>query len=389
MHGNGSAADPWRIGVLFSQSGVTAAIERTQLRGTLLAIEEINAAGGAHGKLLEPVIFDPASEPMLFRAFAERLLDIERVQVIAGCYMSSTRKAVLPVVERRNGLLFYPTLYEGFECSRNVVYTGAAPNQNCRQLADYLVQHYGPRIYMVGSDYIFPHEANRIMRDLIIRRDGAVLAEKYVSLDAKRKSFGAIMRDVRRKRPDVIFSTVVGQATTHLYQAYAESGFDTAELPIASLTTTEVEVDEMGVAAACGHLTASPYFETLDTPANRRFVANYRARFGSGERTNAACEAAYYQVHLLARALDRTGCLDAERLRPVLAGLEYDAPQGRVRIDPENHHTCVWPRVARVAEDGGFRIVAGGEQAVRPDPYKVDHDVKSAADEPTSWPADC
>lgn len=377
----GSTEVPWRIGVLFSQTGVTRAIERTQLHGTLLAIEEINGAGGVNGRRIEPVVHDPASEPPRFRALAERLLDDEGVQVIAGCYMSSTRKAVLPVVERRNGLLLYPTLYEGFEYSRNIVYTGAAPNQNSRQLADYLVEHYGARVYMVGSDYIFPHEANRIMRDLITRRSGKILAEKYVPLDAADKPFRAIMRDIRRKEPDVVYSTVVGHATTHLYRAYAEAGFDPARMPIASLTTTEVEVDAMGVEAACGHLTAAPYFETLDSAANRRFVDSYRRRFGKGERTNAACEAAYYQIHLLAGALRRADSLDTERLRAALAGLEYEAPQGVVRIDPENHHTYVWPRVGRVGADGRFEIVAQGDAAVKPDPYRVDHDVSGAADE--------
>lgn len=388
MRRSGDSGSTWRIGVLFSQSGVTADIERTQFHGTLLAIEEINAAGGVNGHLIEPVALDPASEPARFRALAERLLDDERVEVIAGCYMSSTRKAVLPLLERRNGLLLYPTLYEGFECSRNAVYTGAAPNQNGRQLADYLVGHYGARVYMVGSDYIFPHEANRIMRDLIAQRAGKILAEKYVPLDAVGKDFTAIMRDIRRKQPDVVFSTVVGQATTHLYHAYAEAGFDPVRMPIASLTTTEVEIDAMGVAAATGHLTAAPYFESLDSEANRRFVTSYRRRFGECERTNASCEAAYFQMHLLAQALARAGGMETERVRTALLGLEYDAPQGRVRVDPDNNHTYLWPRVGRVGADGRFDIVAAADRAVKPDPYRINHDVSGASGEPKPWPAE-
>ncbi len=383
-----STEAPWRIGVLFSQSGVTAGIERTQLHGTLLAIEEINAGGGVNGRAIEPLVLDPASDPVQFGALAERLLGENPIRVIAGCYMSSTRKAVLPVIERRNGLLLYPTLYEGFECSRNIIYTGAAPNQNDRQLADYMVSHYGSRVYLVGSDYIYPHESNRIMRDLIEQRDGRILAEKYVPLDAARKAFAPIIRDIQRKQPDVIFSTVVGQATRHLYQAYTEAGFDPARMPIASLTTTEAEVDAMGVAAACGHLTAAPYFATLDTEANRRFVARYRQRFGAAERTNASCEAAYFQIHLLARALQATDCMDTDRLRQAMLGLEYEAPQGRVRIDPDNNHTYLWPRVGRIGADGRFAIVATAAAAVKPDPYQVDYDAAGAAEGRLHWPAE-
>ena len=148
----------WRVGVLFSQTGVTAAIERSQLNATLLAVEEINKAGGVLGRAIEPDIYDPASDPKQFRTLAERLLTVDRVRLIFGCYMSSTRKAVLPVVEALRGLLFYPTLYEGFEYSLHCIYTGAAPNQNSLQLAKFLLQHYGNRFVLIGSNYIYPYE---------------------------------------------------------------------------------------------------------------------------------------------------------------------------------------------------------------------------------------
>ncbi len=375
MHRPSNTEAPWQVGVLFSQTGVTAGIERTQLQGTLLAIEELNAAGGVNGREIVPVIHDPASDPGRFGALAERLLAEDRVTAIFGCYMSSTRKAVLPVVERRNGLLLYPTLYEGFECSRNVIYTGAAPNQNGEQLADYLTRTYGNRFYLVGSNYIYPLESNRSMRNLVEQRAGKILGEKYVPIGATRKSFNAIIKDIAKKEPDVIFSTVVGAATAHFYQAYAEAGFDPARMPIASLTTSEAEVAEMGAAAARGHITAAPYFHSLDTEANRRFVARYAQRFGTDQRTNACCEAAYFQVHLFAEALRIVNCMDTDLLRRAMLGLEFDAPQGRVRIDPDNNHTYLWPRVARVGEDGAFVVVEQSLVAVKPDPYLVEHNL--------------
>ena len=366
-------SDAVRVGVLFSQTGATALIESTQLNGTVLAIEEINAAGGINGRALEPVIHDPGSRPSRFSVLADRLLTEDGVNVIFGCYMSSTRKAVLPVVERRNGLLFYPTLYEGFEYSPNIIYTGAPPNQNSVQLADYLINEFGARFYLVGSDYIYAYESNRIMSDLIRERNGAVVAEKYVTLDARAGGFDAIIKDIKRTRPDVIFSTVVGKATTYFYRAYAEAGLEPDMMPIGSLTTSEAEVQDMGVAAACGHVTAAPYFQTIDTEINRRFVTAYKARFGAEKATNMCCEAAYFQVHLMANAMRKVGTDNTDILRPALMGTEYGAPQGQVRIDPDNNHTYLWPRVGRVDDEGQFAMARGALQAVKPDPYLVTH----------------
>src|SRR6185312_3708337 len=249
--------EPWRVGVLFSHTGVTAVIEETQLRGTLLAIEEINAAGGVNDRELVPLIYDPGSLDERFARLADRLLCEDGVSTIFGCYTSSSRKAVLPIVERRNGLLWYPTLYEGFEYSPNIIYTGAAPNQNSVELAEFLLETYGRRFYLIGSDYIYPRESNRIIRELLRQRGGVIVAERYLDLRAQPLDFKALMRDVRELRPDVIFSTVVGEATAYFYQAYAEAGFDPHVMPIASLTTSEAEVKLMGADVGCGHVTAA------------------------------------------------------------------------------------------------------------------------------------
>lgn len=193
-------SDSWRVGVLFSQTGVTSAIERTQLNATLLAIEEINANGGVLGRPVEPVIYDPASDPKKFRAFAERLFQFDRIRILFGCYMSSTRKAVLPVVEGHRGLLFYPTQYEGFEYSRNCIYTGAAPNQNSIQLARFLLSTYGNRFLLVGSNYVYPYESNRLMADFVVQSKGKVLDEIYVPLQASQGISTRSSRGSRRPR---------------------------------------------------------------------------------------------------------------------------------------------------------------------------------------------
>jgi branched-chain amino acid transport system substrate-binding protein len=364
---------PVRVGMLFSETGVTAAIERSQRLATLLAVEHINAAGGIDGRPMELVAYDPQSSPAAYRALAERLVAEDGVRVILGCYMSSTRKAVLPVLERWNALLLYPTLYEGFEYSRHVIYTGAAPNQNSVQLAEYMTRNFGSRVFLVGSDYVYPHESNRIMSELVLERGGQKVAEIYLPLDAEPEEFRAIAGRIKAQQPDFVFSTVVGEGTAMLYRAYAEAGLDPERMPIASLTTTEAEILPMGAEFAAGHITSAPYFQSLDTEANRRCVTAFRARFGEDKVTNQCWEAAWFQVHLLADAMRRTDPDDFEALLRALPGSEFDAPQGRVRVDEHNHHTWLRPRIGRARADGQFDIVEEARAWVRPDPYLVSH----------------
>src|SRR6201981_357469 len=361
----------WRVGVLFSQTGVTSAIERTQLNATLLAIDEINAGGGVLGRPIEPIMHDPASDPKKFRAFAERLFQVDGIRLLFACYMSSTRKAVLPVVEAHRGLLFYPTLYEGFEYSRHCIYTGAAPNQNSMQLAKFLLSAFGNRFLFVGSNYIYPYESNRVMGDFVSQDKGKVLDEIYIPLYPEARDFERVIARIKKTPPDVIFSTVVGSGTATLYRAYRAAGFDPACMPIASLTTSEAEVAEMGAEAAEGHITAAPFFETLSSSAARRFVTNFKERYGADAPVTAGAEAAYFQLYLAMRAVAKCGSDDPEQVLANLRDTEFDAPQGRVRIDPENNHTYLWPRIARLDRNGHFQTVWNPGVRVRPDPYCV------------------
>ena len=370
--------DPIKVGVLFSRAGVTSRVELSQLLGTFFAIREINDAGGINGRELRPVHYDPQCVPQSYRHLAERLVQEDRVNVIFGCYMSSTRKAVMPVVEKWQRLLMYPTLYEGFEFSRNIIYTGAAPNQNSAQLAEYMTRCFGGRVYLVGSDYIYPYESNRIMSDFILELPGGKkLGESYVKLDASERDFVPIVRDIKAKQPDFVFSTVVGKGTRMLYQAYVDAGLDPTKMPIASLTTSEAEVSEMDPRIAAGHYTAAPYFQAVDNDTNRVCLARFRQLFGNEVEPNMCWEAAYFQVHMFARAMQQSDSDEIDRLLPYLLGSEFDAPQGRVRIDPSNHHTRLYPRIGRIDSNGRFVVVAESLVGVDPDPYLVHH----AADE--------
>jgi len=238
-------------------------------------------------------------------------------------------------------------------------------------LARYLLENYGKRILLVGSNYVFPYEYNRVIGDLVKRAGGRIVDEIYVPVAAAPGDFERVIRQTRQKKPDVIVSTVVGTGAVMLYEAYHDAGFDAALMPIASLTTTEAEVAEMRPEIAEGHLTSASFFETLDTPEARRFVTAFKQRFGPAAPVTAGAEAAYFQVHLYARALAAAGQDAPDAISAQLAGMEIEAPQGRVRIDPGNHHTELWSRIGRINAEGRFDIVWQSESRIRPDPYFV------------------
>ena len=361
-----------KVGLLFSDTCMTAEVEATQARATLLAIDEVNEQGGINGVPLEAVSLPIGATPESYRQAALELCDRHNVQALFGTHMSSTRKAVLPVVESRRKLLFYPTLYEGFEYSPFVYYTGAAPNQNSLQLARHALKHFGGRVLFVGVPYVYPVESNRIMRDLFEQAGGEVVDEIYLPFGAGLEACRKVMQRVRETAPDVIYSTVVGADIPALYGAYHEAGFDPARRPIISLSTTEAEVAMMPAHIGAGHICAAPWFDTVDNPLSRQFVARYRQRHGADAPITAGAEAAYFQVHLYAQAarLAEPGNLDS--LRAALAGSTYDAPQGQVRIDPENHHTWLWPRLARINPQGRFEVLEQAEQQEHPSPYLIE-----------------
>tara|TARA_R110002096_G_scaffold78934_14_gene185519 strand:+ start:282 stop:1436 length:1155 start_codon:yes stop_codon:yes gene_type:complete len=362
-------SEPWKVGVLFSTTGPLAVIEETQLRGTLMAIREINDLGGVNGRPIQPVCYDPGSDANAFGSYAKRLMVEDGISTIFGCYSSSSRKAVVPVVERLNGLLWYPTVYEGFEFSPNVIYTGAAPNQNCIELCNYLMTHYGKRFYFVGSDYVYPRVSNRIMREFIISNGGDVVGEQYLELNARHKDYTPILRDIKNMQPDVIFSTVVGRSTSDFYQSYSDFGFNPNKMPIASLTTTEAEIRAMGHDVGEGHITAASYFEGIGGEAGYSFTKKYKELYGADEPTNVCVETAYFQVNMFTEALKIANSLSSDTLRASVLGADVKAPQGNVTINGACGHANVWSRVGKANCKGLFDVLFESKSAVCADPY--------------------
>ena len=366
-----SNQETWRVGVLFSRSGVTSITESEHFFGTVLAIEEVNAAGGVLGRQIDPVVYDPKADNTAYRALARELLTEDEVSVIFGCSTSASRKAVLPIIERHNGLLLYPSMYEGFEYSENVIYTGATLNQNTFALADYILQRQGRRVFLVGADYIYPRESNRVMRDLIESKGGEVVAERYIPIDAGTAELTVLLDEIERLQPDAVFSTVIGTTAQQFYSMYAERGIDRARCPIASLTMAESEIRAIGWEKCTGHILAASYFQTIASDANRKFVEAYKRRFGTEATTSVWSQPAYAQVHLFAQALERVGSMDSNKIAAAMLREDLDAPEGKLFFDEDTRHIWVTPRIGVLRDGGLFEVVWEAPSAVRPDPYLV------------------
>jgi ABC-type branched-subunit amino acid transport system substrate-binding protein len=365
--------DEWQVGILFSRSGIAEVTESEHFRGTALAIEEINAAGGVMGRPIAPICYDPRSSPYDYRRYADKLLTEDGVRVIFGCMMSASRKAILGSLERRNGLLWYPANYEGFEYSPNVMYAGAAPNQHTLQLARYIVSRIGEEVSLIGSDYIFPRETNRVLRQLFEAAGGRIVDEVYVPLEPDAIATRRAIDRMKRDRPAAVISTIIGRGIEVFYRLYREAGLDSRILPVGSLSLAETEAREIGPDCCAGHFTAATYFASVDTRASRRFREAFSARFGTDAQSSFYSESAYNQVHLFAAALERAGTDDPEKLVAAAGGVEFDAPQGPITVDADNNHTWLHSRIGVLNETGQFDIVWEAEEPVKPDPYLISH----------------
>lgn len=358
--------------MLFSQSGPMAVTENAHIQGILLACDEINAAGGIAGRALDPVILNPASSDEAYADLAAELFVRHRVNVLFGACLSTSRKAILPLVERFNGILFYPSVYEGFEYSPNVIYGGAVPNQVVIPLLEYIFRAHGRRVALIGSDTLYAREINRIVNEFLAESDGEVVLERYMPFSTALEGFAALLRQVPDD-VDAVISTVVGQDIVTLYDAQHEAGISGERRPIASLTTTESELARMRPAARAGHISVAPYFSTVDTPSNAAFLSAFRARFGADAIPSVYSEVCYAQVHMFANALAQSGTDEPEALLAALSGAVFKSPGGDLFLDMETNHVSFRPLIGRARESGDFEIVHRGRNTF-PDPYLVSYD---------------
>lgn len=362
-----------KIGVLFSQSGPMAVTECAHLQGIMLACDEINSSGGIDGKLIDPIIMDPKGNDAKYAEYATELLLKHRVNFIFGCCLSSSRKAVVPIVERYNGILFYPSVYEGFEYSTNVIYGGAVPNQIVLPLLVYIFQHHGRRITLIGSDTLYAREINRIVSEFLQSSGGTIVAEHYLPFGSTDEQTEAALAVIDFGDSQTILSTVVGNDTITLYNAFSNHPLSKTGVRIASLTTTESELEKMAPQSRSGHISVSPYFGSLDTTQSRAFVKAFEKRFGSHSIPGVYSEVCYSMIHLFANATLNCERAEVDSVLAALSGSVFKGPSGDLYIDLETNHFTLRPLVGKSTELGTFDIIHKAAQVVRADPYLVSY----------------
>ena len=361
-----------KIGLLHSLSGTMAISEKSVRESELLAIKEINEAGGVLGKQIVVVEKDGASDPRTFAERAEELLTQDKVVSVFGCWTSASRKAVLPVFEQYYGLLWYPVQYEGMEASPNIMYMGASPNQQVIPAVDYCAKNFGKRMYLIGSDYVFPRTANRIIKAQLASFEGECVGEKYVPMG--HTDFDTVIEEIKLEKPDVIINSLNGDSNVHFFKQLAQAGITAETIPVMSFSISEEEVNAVGVEYLKDNLVAWNYYETTNTDKNAKFVSDYKTEYGNNRVTGDPIEAGYIAVHMWARACQKAGSFDVEAVRIAAKGLSFTAPEGIVTIDGENQHLFKQVRIGKINEEGLIDEICATPVAIKPYPYLSTYD---------------
>jgi urea transport system substrate-binding protein len=361
------------LGLVFSQSGPYAMMARQMQKSALMAVDEINE-GDEFDFTFAPHLRDPAGVVAAYHTACADLIREERVDHIVGCYTSASRKQVIPIVERTERLLWHPARYEGFESSDNVVYVGAAPNHTVVPLVRHMLDQISRDVFCVGSNYVWTWETNRVLREIVSSAGGRVLAERLLELGET--AVDHIVSEIIDRRPPVVFNTLVGESSyvfvRALHKATTRAGLT---IPLLSCSLCEPELKLIGSAASVGCITSSAYFESIEAPENRTFVARWKARHGSHSSPSVDGQSTYGCVMLLARAIRRAGSTDVAAVRRAAANHRYDSPQGPIWVDPDNNHCFLTPRLARSVPGCQFRIFWEADAPERPDPYLANLDL--------------
>ena len=367
-----SSGETIKVGILHSLSGTMAISEVSVKDAEMMAIEEINAAGGVLGKKIEPIIEDGASDWPKFAEKAKKLLQNDKVATVFGCWTSASRKAVLPVFEENNGLLWYPVQYEGMESSPNIFYSGAAPNQQIVPAVEWLLKNKGVKFFLLGSDYVFPRTANKIIKAQLAAMGGELIAEEYTPLG--HTDYSTIINKIKSAKPDVVFNTLNGDSNVAFFKELKASGITPKDLTTCSVSVAEEEIRGIGADNMAGHLVSWNYYQTTDTPENKAFVEKYKTKYGADRVTDDPIEAAYINVYLWAEAVKKAGSTDVAKVKEAAKGLEFKAPEGTVKIDGDNQHIYKPVRIGEVQPDGLIKEIWSTAESVKPDPYLKSYD---------------
>ncbi|QSR34663.1 urea ABC transporter substrate-binding protein [Marinobacterium iners] len=369
------AADTIKVGVLHSLSG-TMAISETTLKDTvLMMIEEQNKKGGLLGKQLEPVVVDPASNWPLFAEKTRELLTQEEVDVIFGCWTSVSRKSVLPVLEELNGLMFYPVQYEGEESSKNVFYTGAAPNQQAIPAVDYLMNELGAeRWVLAGTDYVYPRTTNKIL-EAYLKSKG--VAEEDIMINYTpfgHSDWQSIVSDIKKfggaGKKTAVVSTINGDANVPFYKELGNQGVSSEDIPVVAFSVGEEELSGIDTGPLVGHMAAWNYFQSVDTDLNSEFIQKWHAFTGDDSRvTNDPMEATYIGFNMWAQAVTAAGTTDVDAVEQAMIGQEVPNLTGGVAVMNKNHHLSKPVLIGEIQDDGQFEVVWETEGVVAGDAW--------------------
>ncbi|ARC89095.1 urea ABC transporter substrate-binding protein [Rhodovulum sp. MB263] len=356
-------AEHIKVGVLHSLSGTMAISEMTLKDTVLMLIDEQNAKGGLLGEQIEAVVVDPASDWPLFAEKARELLTVQDVDVIFGCWTSVSRKSVLPVVEELNGLLFYPVQYEGEESSKNVFYTGAAPNQQAIPATDYLLDELGvEKFALLGTDYVYPRTTNNILQ-AYLKSKGIPDADIFVNYTPFGQSdWSKIVSDVRALGADGkkvgVISTINGDANIGFYKELAAQGISAEDIPVVAFSVGEEELSGLDTSNLVGHLAAWNYFESATSPENEAFVAKWKERMGQDRVTNDPMEATYIGFNMWVNAVEEAGTTDVDAVTKAMIGQTYANLTGSTAEMLPNHHLTKPVLIGEIRADGQFDIIS-------------------------------
>ena len=367
-----TSGDTVKIGFLNSLSGTMAISEQTVFDSLSLAAEEINADGGVLGKQLEVVSEDGASEPTVFAEKAEKLIVSDCVAAVFGGWTSASRKAMLPVFEGNDALLFYPVQYEGLEASENIFYSGATTNQQIIPALDYLREQGATSLFLVGSDYVFPRTANKIINAYAEEHGIEVLGEEYAPLG--HTDFATIVGKVRSAGADAVFNTLNGDSNVAFFKEYRNIGLTAEEMPVMSVSIAEEEVGGIGVDNVEGQLTAWNYYQTVDSPENEAFVAAFQEAYGEDRVTSDPMEAAYTSLYLWRAMVEEADSFHVAAVQEAADGTTFEAPEGTVTIDGENHHLSKTALIGRIGPDGLIHTEWSSDGPIAPDPFLESYD---------------
>lgn len=367
--GSGDAAGSGgevKVGILHSLSGTMSISEVAVKDAEMLAIEEINAKGGVLGRKIKPIVEDGASDWPTFADKAQKLLTVDKVVTVFGGWTSASRKAMKPVFEGNNGLLWYPVQYEGLEASPNIFYTGATTNQQIIPALDYLKQQGMTKVFLVGSDYVFPRTANKEIKAYAAANGLQILGEEYLPLGDT--GVAPIVSKVLAAKPQVVFNTLNGDSNVAFFKELKAKGNTPDKIQTISVSIAEEEVRGVGTDNVAGHLVAWNYYQLTKNEMNDRFVRAFKAKYGSERVTDDPIEAAYNAVYLWAAAVEKAKSFDVDKVRAAAAGISLDTPEGKVTIDGDNQHVYKTARIGRIRPDGLIDEVWASPGPIKPDP---------------------